>query len=117
VDFNSKWSELQPIVENEYWPIELYFNAYQAAPKMGLRIKRAEMRNEFQVQDGIGQVIKRSIYIEGRSEGTEQAIEFGENLEKSEYFSVFNWNNPSPKPTNTGEWDFEYTASPSTDVL
>lgn len=115
--FTGKWSELQPLVENDYWPVEQYFQAYQAAPKQGLRIQRAEMRNEFQVQDGSGQVIKRAIILIGESDEAEQAVQFGENLGKSDYFANFSWNIPSPTPTKTDSWRFEYAATPSTEVL
>jgi hypothetical protein len=118
VAFNEKWDELQPIVENDYWPIEQYFQAYQAAPKNGLRISRAEMRNEFQVQDGQGQVLKRIITLIGDSDEAEQAVQFGENLKRSSYFEPFEWNIPSPAPTNTDSWRFEYTAAiPSSAAL
>ena len=117
VSFTGKWDELQPLVENEFWPIEQYFNAYQAAPKKGLRITRAEMRNEFQIQDGAGQVIKRLIILLGNSDDAEQAVQFGENLEQSEYFTTFDWNNPSPTSTNKGTWSFNYTASVPSGVL
>ncbi|GHC51039.1 hypothetical protein GCM10007100_16500 [Roseibacillus persicicus] len=109
--FTSKWDELQPVVENEYWPIEQYFRAYQAAPKDGLRIKVAEMHNEVQFQAGQGASLKRFMILEGESTAPEQALEFGENLKKSDYFSSFEWSIKSPRQTNTGAWSFIYETS------
>lgn len=110
--FNSKWDELAPVVENDYWPIELYFHAYQAAPKTGLSISRAEMRNELQVQDGVGQVLKREIELSGESAEAAQAVQFGQNLQRSPYFADFRWNTPSPTQTPKGTWTFSYRANP-----
>ena len=110
--FTSKWGELQPVVENEFWPIEQYYNAYLAAPPAGLRIDRAEMHNEIQFQQGGQASLKRFIILSGESDDAEQAVQFGENLGKSEYFSSFDWSIKSPSPTNKGTWDFEYRAEP-----
>lgn len=110
--FTSKWDELQPVVENDYWPIEQYFRAYEAAPKEGLRLTVAEMHNEMQFQSGQSAELKRFITLEGRSVGTEQALQFGENLRKSDYFSNFEWSIKSPTQTNEGDWRFIYRAEP-----
>lgn len=110
-EFTTKWDELKPVVENEFWPIEQYFNAYLAAPKEGLRLKRTEMHNEIQFQDGQTQQLKRFITLIGESDEAEQALQFGEDLQKSEYFSTFEWNIKSPRETNQGTWDFSYTAT------
>ena len=110
--FTAKWDELQPIVENEYWPVEQYFQAYQAAPKAGLRIQRAEMHNEIQFQQGGRAILKRFITLSGESDKAEEAVQFGTNLGKSEYFSGFNWSTNSPSPTNKNTWRFEYRAEP-----
>ena len=110
--FTAKWDELQPIVENEYWPVEQYFNAYLAAPKTGLRLQRAEMHNEIQFQSGREAVLKRYIYLKGESDEAEQAVQFGENLTKSDYFSDFEWSINSPAPTSKDTWGFEYRAEP-----
>lgn len=111
-NFNAKWDELQPVVENRYWPIEQYFNAYLAAPKQGLRFQRAEMHNEIQFQDGGRAVLKRFISLTGESDDAAQAVQFGENLTKSDYFSAFEWDTGNPAPTNKGTWRFEYRAEP-----
>ena len=110
-DFRTKWAELQPIVENQYWPIEQYFNVYKAAPKQGLRFTRIEMRNEFQLRDGEGQVIKRDMVIEGNSDQAAEAFQFGENLKRSSYFDDFRWGINSPQQTKGDLWRFEYAAS------
>ncbi len=110
--FSSKWDELQPVVENDFWPIEQYYNAYLAAPKEGLKIERAEMHNEIQFQDGREAVLKRFIILSGESSQAEQAVQFGENLTKSEYFSSFEWDINSPSPTSKDTWRFEYRAEP-----
>ncbi|MGJ8724360.1 MAG: hypothetical protein ACSHYB_07375 [Roseibacillus sp.] len=110
--FTAKWDELKPVVENEFWPIEQYYNAYLAAPKEGLRIERAEMHNEIQFQQGRQAVLKRFITLIGESDKAEQAVQFGENLGKSAYFSGFDWSINSPSPTNTNTWRFEYRAEP-----
>lgn len=112
VVFRAKWDELQPIVENDFWPIEQYYNAYLAAPKEGLRVQRAEMHNEIQFQEGRQATLKRFITLIGESDEAEQAVQFGENLSKSEYFSSFEWSINSPAPTNKDTWRFEYRAEP-----
>lgn len=112
VSFNEKWKELQPIVENEFWPIELYYQVYQAAPKTGLSITRAEMTNELEVKSGGEQALKRGIKLLGESQEAGQAVQFGENLQRSSYFENFIWSTPSPSQTNTGTWSFSYTATP-----
>ena len=110
--FTAKWDELQPVVENKFWPIEQYYHAYLAAPKTGLRIQRAEMHNEIQFQQGGQASLKRFITLSGESDNAEQAVQFGENLGNSEYFSGFNWSTNSPSPTNKDTWRFEYRAEP-----
>lgn len=106
----AKWGELEPLVENEYYPIEMFFNAYQAAPKEGLKILRAEMNNQYQVQSG-GQMLRRNIQLTGESVQASQAVVFGENLQRSNYFDGFNKDIPSPNPTNNDRWSFNYTAT------
>ncbi len=108
--FNSKWEELKSVVENEYWPVELYYNAYVAAPKEGLRLTVAEMHNEIQFQDGQEAELKRFIVLEGESPKAEEAVQFGEDLAKSSYFSEFEWSIGSPSPTNKDTWRFVYRA-------
>lgn len=110
--FTSKWDELQPVVENKYWPVEQYYNAYLAAPKNGLKLQRAEMHNEVQFQEGQQAVLKRFITLIGESEKAEEAVQFGENLQNSDYFSEFSWNIRNPSPTNQNTWRFEYRAEP-----
>lgn len=110
----SKWSELQPVVENDAWPVEQYFNAYLAAPKgKGLSLKVVEAHNEIQFQANQKQELKRFITLIGESEEAEQAIQFGENLQKSQFFrdEAFQWQIKSPTQTNTGAWGFTYTTN------
>ena len=109
--FTEKWDELKPVVENEYWPIEQYYHAYLAAPKQGLRLSETEMHNEIQFQNGQTQQLKRFITLSGESDEVEQALQFGEELKKSEYFSTFEWSIKSPTPTNKETWSFQYTAT------
>lgn len=111
-DFLAKWDELKPLVENEYWPVELFYNAYQQAPKQGLRVTRAEMRNELQALDGASQVLKRNIIIQGNTDEPEQALQLDENLKKSDYFTGFEWNNPNPAQARNERWSFIYTGEP-----
>ncbi|MBK1833902.1 hypothetical protein [Roseibacillus ishigakijimensis] len=109
--FTSKWEELKPIVENQFWPLEQYYNAYLAAPKEGLKLTEIEMHNEIDYPSGEAR-LRRFMILEGESEKAEQAVQFGENLTRSSYFSEFQWSIVSPTPTNRDTWSFRYQADP-----
>lgn len=113
MSFKEKWDEIQPVVENQVWPIEQYYNAYLAAPKKGLKLATVEAHNEIKTTNENELSLARFITLIGESEEVKEAIQFGENLEKSQFFKEksFNWEITSPTPTSKGTWRFNYTAT------
>ena len=110
-DFKKKWEELQPVVENEYYPLDQYYNAYLAAPKQGLRLTEVEAHNEVEFRSNQGAKLQRYITLRGQSDEAAQAIEFGSNLEKGKGFETFEWEINSPTKTSSGVWSFMYRAT------
>lgn len=111
---DKKWGELSSVVENKFWPLEQYYQAYLSAPKnQGLMLTVVEANNVLEYRNNQAPALKQYITLIGESQEVEQANLFGETLQKSKYFSEngFFWKISSPSQKNTGAWGFEYTTT------
>ena len=99
-----KWAELESLVEDDHFPVELYFRVHKVSPKDGLSFGRAEISN----QPGEN----RKIVISGEAETLAQANEFSEKLGRSRELSFYDWNRPPAKETKEKLWRFAYTGTP-----
>ena len=112
---NSKWSELRPVVETEYQPLEVFLASYRALPntrdKRYIRLKNISMTNQFREIDNELRV-DRQVVIEGLvdPEDAEEIPKFAKNLRDSPQLDGFEWTTPPEKKDNrTGKTTFTYT--------
>lgn len=114
-DHEAKWSELEPVVETRFHPLEVLLACYEALPnddQRFIRLKQAVFLNQFKEIDGDLKVA-RTIYIEGLCEEVSQPkiAEFNGALRKSEDLLDFkdNWNfGAETKDKKSGKLTFKF---------
>ena len=74
-DHSGKWNELEPVVETEFHPLEVFYACYQALPnepnKRFIRLTKGVFENQFREVDG-DLTVWRSIRLEGQSDQEDQ---------------------------------------------
>lgn len=95
----SKWFELQPVVEDKYHPFEVFLGSYRALPNTNtdrfIRWKKVNVTNQFREIDGDLRVV-REVVLEGQADqGNQQMIpNFAGNLRSSKDLEDFQWDIP-----------------------
>jgi len=109
----SKWDELAPVVESDFYPYEVFHRITSVAPRGGglpLRLVQATIVNQFRDKDGESQVF-REVTLRGNAAETKNIAEFNLNLKNSEELQEFEWITPPEQKTKAGRWGFVYTAT------
>lgn len=104
-----KWEDLRPVVEDDYYPLEMFLRTYRALPNTKdqrfIRVKTASFTNQFKEVDG-SLVVERKIVVEGNAEDTTNIPKFAQNLRAMEGWT---WNTPpESRDTRSGLWTFKY---------
>ena len=110
----SKWSELRPVVETDYHPLELFLSIFKALPNTDddryIRFKKLTFLNQFkEIEDELR--VAREIVLEGFAdlENQPQISKYAKNLKSSPDLDDFEWTNP-PETTDkrSGKLTFTY---------
>ena len=109
-----KWASLQPVVEQEHGPLELFYHCMRArGGEAGLRFDRAEISNQVEVEESpdgsIEFTLIRDIRIQGKAEELEQATAFDLALKRERGLRDYLWTSGVPVERN-GKWGFFYEA-------
>jgi len=107
-----KWDELRPVVEDDYYPLEMFLRTYRALPNTKderfIRIKSASFINQFKEVDQ-SLVVERKIIIDGTAEDNTNIPKFSGNLKSQDDLSEFVWNTPPEvRDKKSGLWNFRY---------
>lgn len=113
-DHEGMWSELQPVVETEYHPLEVFLACYEALPNTPkdrfIRLKEAVFENQFKEIDGSLKVSRR-VRLEGLvdQENQPKIPEFSKGLRTSKDLEWFRWTfAPETTDRKTGKLTFVY---------
>jgi hypothetical protein len=93
------WSELDPVVNKDKYPVEVMFRVAKAIPMgSGLRLKTAE-------------ITSGDIRLVGEAKQPDPIATFDLNLKKSSYgLSHYTWETPPASNSSKG-WDFQFNGS------
>lgn len=100
----AKWDELEPIVDQENWPVQLVMDVASAVPReakaggAAFRLERVEVSNGF-------------IIVEGAGEKIDHVNKFRDALARSTKLRDYEWSLPSPQSRN-GQWAFVFEGTP-----
>lgn len=92
----AKWSELRPVVESEYHPLELFLATYRALPNTKderyIRFKKLSFINQFREIEG-ELAVAREIVLEGLADEANQPEipKYAGNLKSSSELQDFEW--------------------------
>lgn len=92
----AKWSELRPVVESEYHPLELFLATYRALPNTQderyIRFKKLSFINQFREIEG-DLAVAREIVLEGLADEANQPEipKYAGNLKSSSELQDFEW--------------------------
>ncbi|MFT7173290.1 MAG: hypothetical protein ACI9NQ_001510 [Paracoccaceae bacterium] len=95
----SKWFELQPVVEDKFHPFEVFLGSYRALPNTNterfIRLKKVSLINQFREIDGDLRVA-REVVLEGQADQEDQPKIpiFSGNLSDSKDLEAFRWDIP-----------------------
>ena len=98
----AKWDELEPVVDQESWPVELLYRTVRALPKngRGLRLEEAAVDN-------------RVITLKGDAEQQDSVSSFDLQLRRSALLGDYEWETPAPTQAKNGRWRFIFTGTPA----
>ncbi|YCM44988.1 hypothetical protein V2O64_03010 [Verrucomicrobiaceae bacterium 227] len=107
-----KWEELQPVVESDFYPLELFLRTYRSLPNTKdqrfIRLTSATLINQFKEVDQ-SMVVERKIILQGQAEDNTNIPKFSGSLTSREDLSAFVWNiQPEVKDRKSGLWTFLY---------
>mgnify|MGYP005846814191 CR=1 FL=1 len=95
-EHEGRWSELKPVVETRFHPLEVLLSCYRALPNTPteryIRLKFAVTENQFKEVEGDLKV-SRKIRLEGLADqaNQEKIPEYSKNLRESEGLEGFRW--------------------------
>ncbi|MEE3178600.1 MAG: hypothetical protein VX317_02880, partial [Verrucomicrobiota bacterium] len=105
-----KWRELQPVVEQDHNTVELLYHCMRArGGEEGVRLDRADITNQLQVDSEGGLALIRSIRLQGKSDELGQATAFDEALKGERGLNDYQWTTPPPQAKGD-KWSFQYEA-------
>jgi len=113
-----KWDELQPVVEAQFHPYEVFYRVAKVAPRgpdMPLRLTQVTILNQYREKDGT-QEMYREIVLRGNAAEFKDVGAYNTSLTQSEELSEFKWITPPGKKAKSGRWDFTYTADANPEV-
>ena len=109
-DHKRKWTEIQPIVEQDHNPVELLYLCMLAQDgEEGLRLNRADIFNQLQVDSEGKLTLIRDVRLQGQSDELKQATAFDEALKRESGFASYLWSCPPPQAKGD-KWGFSYEA-------
>ena len=110
LDHQQKWVELQPIVEQDHNPVELLYLCMLARDgEEGLRLDRADIFNQLQVDSEGKLTLIRDVRLQGQADELRQATAFDEALKRESGFATYLWSCPPPQEKGD-KWGFNYEA-------
>ena len=112
LEHRDKWAELEPLTEDQHFPVELLYRVAQASPRTGLKFDRAEFDNQTDISDQGTPQQKRRITLTGKAAALAQVNQFSEKLQGSRDLSYYKWTTPEAQETGSGEWRFVYDGVP-----
>ena len=105
-----KWRELQPVVEQDHNTVELLYHCMRArGGEEGVRLDRADITNQLQVDSEGELTLIRSIRLQGKSDELGQATAFDEALKGERGLNDYQWTTPPPQAKGD-KWSFQYEA-------
>ena len=105
-----KWRELQPVVEQNHNTVELLYHCMRArGGEEGVRLDRADITNQLQVDSEGELTLIRSIRLQGKSDELGQATAFDEALKGERGLNDYQWTTPPPQAKGD-KWSFQYEA-------
>nr|MCS5538425.1 hypothetical protein [Roseibacillus sp.] len=105
-----KWRELQPVVEQDHNTVELLYHCMRArGGEEGVRLDRADISNQLQVDSEGELTLIRSIRLQGKSDELGQATAFDEALKGERGLNDYQWTTPPPQAKGD-KWSFQYEA-------
>ncbi|MGC6425899.1 MAG: hypothetical protein ACON5H_02760 [Akkermansiaceae bacterium] len=110
-----KWGELSPVVEDEFYPYEVFFQINQCLPNdqvapPEIRITQATIYNQPKVNEEGLQSVNREIFIAGVAAENADIAKFSIALKAREELSDFIWTIAPQEQTKNGDWSFRYSA-------
>ena len=110
MNHQQKWRELQPIVEQDHNPVELLDLCMLARDgEEGLRLDRADIFNQLQVNSEGELTLIRDVRLQGQADELKQATAFDEALKRESGFASYLWACPPPQAKGD-KWGFNYEA-------
>ena len=111
----NKWGELGPVIDEEYYPYEVFFQINQCLPNdkvapPEVRITQATVYNQPKLTEEGLQTVNREIFVSGEAQDTADIAKFAIALKASEELPGFIWTIEPEQKTNNGNWSFRYTA-------
>lgn len=100
----AKWDELEPVIDQSSWPVELLDRVNKAVPRAAkapganFRLERVEISDGFIIIEGNGKVLSH-------------VNSFKEALRKSVLFRGYDWSLPDAQG-NQDQWSFVYEGAP-----
>ncbi len=100
-----RWTELEDLVNQDAYPVELAFKVIQSVPPKARRSGTLRF-NEIKIEGN------KVITIQGNGE-LDSVNQFNLQLKRNAGFADYVWETPSAtQETNTGKWRFQYTGVP-----
>ncbi|MGJ8695153.1 MAG: hypothetical protein ACSHYF_02465 [Verrucomicrobiaceae bacterium] len=113
MSLQDKWEELSPVVEEEFYPYEVFHQVSTCLPNVGerkVRLTLVTVYNQPKVADGGVLEMNREIVVMGEAADTNDVAKFNLALQAKEELSDFDWTIEPESQTKTGAWGFRYTA-------
>lgn len=110
-----KWGELSPVIDDEYYPYEVFYQINQCLPNdkeapPEVRITQATVYNQPKVTEDGFQTVNREIFVSGEAADTADIAKFAIALKAKEGLSDFVWTIEPEQKTKNGSWSFRYSA-------
>lgn len=110
-----KWEELGPVIEDNYYPYEVFYQINQCLPNdkvapPEVRLTQVTVYNQPKTSEEGTQTVNREIFVSGEAVDTADIAKFGIALKAREELSDYIWTIEPEQKTKSGHWGFRYTA-------